>query len=193
MAKPKPLLGVDLDGCLYDFDSAARAVLRLHGCKVDAHVSTYWDSLKDEVGPVAWRWMWENEHARRDIFRSGPPYQDGIKGVRQLEQIVDIAIITHRPLDVADITLSWLGERKLHPRAVHHAAGMDKSTVAECIAYVEDRGDNAVEIAAAMGGPVFVPRRAWNEGLEEVEGLRYFERWGEVTKWVRSYLTRGSA
>ena len=182
----KPLLGCDIDGVLYDFDSAARAILRQYGHNIPAVESAHWNGLEDEVGFDAWARMWSHSASRRELFRGGPAYISGVKTCRRLQQIVDLVIITHRPLDVADITMRWLANQKITPRALHFAGGRDKGAVEQrCIGYVEDRADNAREIAETTGCPVFVPRRPWNVGLDDDGLITYFDDWRVVEKWAK--------
>lgn len=185
----KPKIGVDIDGVLYPFDLAARTLLRLRGVDVNvADDAQYWNHTAEIVGREAWEWIWGP--GRRQVFEAAPPYPGAIKAMRRLENDVRIVYVTHRPLDVAHITLRWLAYHKLNPHAVIHASGENKSQYAEgCIAFIEDRAENAREIADATDAEVWVPCRTWNTDVGTMTdvtrpNLRTFTDWKEVTEWV---------
>lgn len=181
----KPLFGVDIDGVIYDFIGAACSVLRQMGHTVHYEDVTHWHALNELVGDRAMDRLWSTKALRRELFRGGPAHLDAVKAVRRLEQVVDLCFITHRPLDCADVTMAWLAEQKLHPRALHFASGMDKGAVAACIGYVDDRTDNAHQIATAPHAPkVFVPARPWNTDVD-LELAELFTDWKVVETWVR--------
>ena len=183
----KPLLAVDIDGVLYDFISATCSLLRQDGYVVSYDDITHWHALESIVGKAANAKLWEGD-TRRELFRAGPAHLDSVAACRRMAQYVDLAIITHRPLDCADITMRWLADHHIHPRELHFAAGRDKGTIADCIGYIDDRGDNAIEIAETTGRRVWVPRRPWNGDLPEkmgAGGIRYFDSWGVVEDWVK--------
>lgn len=200
MNPPRKLkIGVDIDGVLYPFDLAARSLLHLRGVDVRvADDAEYWNHTAALVGKDAWEWIWGP--GRRQVFESAPPYPGSIKAMRQLEQLVRIVYVTHRPLDVAHVTLRWLAYHKLNPHAVIHASGEKKSQYAtDCIAFIEDRADNAREIADATDAQVWVPCRTWNSDVGTVpedvarQNLRTFTDWKEVTEWVRQRIQDSAA
>ena len=180
---------------IYPFDLAARNMLHLNGhdVKTGDNISQYWDHLPEEVGEDAMNWLWGA--GRRDLFESAPPYPGSIKAIRKIEQRARIMFLTHRPLDVAHVTMRWLAKHKLNPHMLIHAAGVPKSEYVlntGCVAFVEDRSDNAREIDANTDAQVFVPYRGWNQDImeEPYSSIIMFDDWDVVVDYVIS-LTGG--
>jgi uncharacterized HAD superfamily protein len=194
---PMPLFGCDIDGCVYPFIFAARSLFNLRGLDVEVSIDAdvHWDTLQAQVPPEEWEWLWGA--GRKTVFDSSAPYPGSTSALRQIQGMCRVKYVTHRPLDVAHVTMNWMAKHKLTPYALMHTPGEPKSQHAkDCIAFVEDRPDNAMEIAIACPHvQVFVPRRPWNlvletepeYGQQPVPGnITLFDDWKEVVAWVRA-------
>jgi uncharacterized HAD superfamily protein len=184
----KPKLGIDLDGCVYPFSIACRMVLNLHrGYSLPVVECEYWNHIENEIDPADWKWVWGA--GMRLIYDAAPAYPGAIEALRELEQHVRLVIITARPLDVADLTLRWIADQRIHPYAVLHPRPKSKAVTApDCIAYVEDRPENVLELADETDGTVLVPRKPWNTSVHNLgrDDVVVFDEWREVTAWVQT-------
>lgn len=196
----KPIIGCDIDGVLYPFIVAARLYFHMRGHEVEVAVDadTHWNRLQEQVPASDWNELWST--GRKEVFDSAAAYPGSIKAMRQIEQMCRVKYITHRPRDIAHVTMNWMAKHKLNPYALMHTPGEAKGPlVQDCIAFIEDRPDNAIEIGRALedrsydpifpsDNPVWVPRRPWNDGaFTDGEGydVRVFDDWKEVVAWVR--------
>lgn len=191
----RPVLGCDIDGCIYPFIFAARSLFSLRGLDVEVSqdADTHWDRLQEQVPPHEWEWLWGP--GRKELFDCAAAYPGSVKALRQLQQLCRIKYVTHRPLNVAHVTMNWMAKYKLTPYALMHTPGEPKSTHAvDCIAFIEDRTDNAVEIAERCPHvQVLVPRRPWNEVIHGGTGnIQHFNEWEEVVAWVKAATRRTS-
>ena len=192
-----PVVCVDLDGCVYPFDVAARTLLHLDGNPVAlGDIAEKWDHIIEEVGREAWGTVW-GKH-RQQVMDCAPPYPGSIKALHRIEQKAMLRIVTHRPRDIAYVTMAWLAKYHISPYQLIHCPGEPKSLYAQdAMAFVEDRADNAIEIAAnAPMCSVWVPKRGWNAQLmesPEYEGLfdgetppllGFFDDWAKFADWV---------
>jgi uncharacterized HAD superfamily protein len=185
---PKPLLGCDIDGVIYPFTVAARTLLRMRGndVVVSEDADKYWNHLPDVVPAEEWRWLWNS--GRKQVFDMAQPYPGSITALKQIEQLCRIKYVTHRPADCARITMDWMARQHLNPYSLMHTPGEPKSPHAvDCIAFIEDRVDNAVEIAENTDAQVFVPRRSWNDGRVP-QHIIMFDDWEVVVSWVRRQI-----
>jgi hypothetical protein len=193
----KPKIGVDLDGVVFAFDLGACLALKLHGEPIEVRESTRWDEIKEYVSADSWQWLW-NEGVR-DAFNFAPTYPGVPAALREIQTMMDMVIITHRPRNVIDITLRRLAELRLQPVAVHHIQGQDKSLISpDCVAYIDDKPSNVTALAGAHDVPVFMPRKPWNAELHLVGSgmvmgnetrpfdIRPYDNFNEVTEWVRA-------
>lgn len=180
-------IGIDIDGVLYDWDGAARDILRGLGHELSAH-SSHWNHIEDEVGKEAWKRLWQGD-LRRELFEVGRVYPQALEAVRFLQRGYDIAFITSRPRDVTDITLRWLAGLKLRPWAVFHVGTTSKAGIVDAVAFIEDREENAHELKDAHPeAVVFAPDRPWNTKTRD--DIVKFADWQEVVKWAKQRKTR---
>lgn len=193
MTRVKPKLGVDLDGCVYSFDYGCRSQLKLRGNDIDVRESNHWNEMAEEVSKSEWEWVW-NEGCQA-VFETAPEYPGMVSMLKRVQSRVDLIIITHRPLRVANVTLRRLGEAGLTPAAVIHCAGSDKSAIAsDCIAYIEDRPENVLDLATVLQVPVFMPRRPYNEEYHAphfgpLDNIHPYDDPKEIESWLMKHLT----
>jgi len=195
VARPmKPFVGVDLDGCLYNWDATARELLQNRGVIIPSDPSQYWDQIRDQITEKDWKWLWSSRGARQRLFEDGSSFPDGIGAVRELQDSANIVIVTKRPRDVTPATLRWLADQELLPHTVVHVPpGSHKHEIMpRCATYVEDNPSYAEGLAGNLGVTVHLPRRTWNEELHfSSDGLiRPFDRWSEVTQWVKKHIVK---
>ena len=190
MPNTKPKVLIDIDGCIYPFSTAARYLLHLHGVDVPVRQCAYWGELEDAVGKEHMDWLWGE--GRRELFDSSQPYPGSIRALHIIEQHARLKLVTHRPLDIAHVTMGWLARYKINPYELIHASGEPKSVYAKgCIMAMDDNSENAREIADGTGLPVWVPNRAWNEDIGDqlddnhARDIRKFDGWAEVSDWVQ--------
>lgn len=190
--KPRGRFGLDLDGVVFAFDIGACLALKMHGVDIDVRESTSWNDIKERVSDDAWKWLW-NEGVR-EAFALAPVYPGVAAEVRQIQDVMDVIVITHRPRSVVDITLKRLGELGFRPNEVHHIQHGDKALITRCDAYVDDKPENVLGLALAHDVPVFMPRKPWNSDYHEPHALnqanetdiRVYDDFREVTQWVRA-------
>lgn len=191
--KVRPKFGLDLDGVVFAFDIGACLALKFgRGVDIDVRESTCWNDIKERCSPQDWKWLWDS--GVRRAFEYAPIYPGVPTQLRQIQESVDLIVITHRPRKVIDITLRKLADIGLRPVAVHHVQGQDKSHIADdCIGYVDDKVENVIDLATTHDVPVFTPRKGWNRllwdptPLDEPVGMdiRPYDNFEEITQWVR--------
>jgi hypothetical protein len=185
----RPKLGVDLDGVVFAFDIGACVALKMfRDVDIDVRESSHWNDIQERCSTSDWRWLW-NE-GTRVAFDLAPAYPNVGTHLRTIQEMMDLVIITHRPRSVIDITLRKLAELRLRPIAVHHVQGYDKAHVApDCIAYIDDKVENVLNLADECRVPVFMPKKPWNELLHvaDVRGsrdIRPYDDFKEIVQWV---------
>ncbi|MGH4015840.1 MAG: 5' nucleotidase, NT5C type [Pseudonocardiaceae bacterium] len=137
---PALRIGVDLDGVVADFVSGwvqrynAEFGTRLRACDaVEWHAAvrlTHFTSTGE-----FWRWARHAGRGGRSLFRDLPRYPGAVEGLRGLQRLAHVVIITTKPQWAVADTLAWLGDLDLPLREVHVTG--DKTAV-ECQVYVED-------------------------------------------------------
>lgn len=190
--KPRVKLGLDLDGCVFAFDIGACTALKMHKePNIEVRESECWDDIKARVSHDSWQWVW-NEGCRF-AFENAPAYPGVATQLHIIQDIADIIVITHRPRAVADITMKRLAELGIRPVVMYHVPGGNKAELCNyCDAYVDDKPSNVHDLAA-LGVPVFMPKKPWNfelhhpdpDGREDIRPYTDFE---EVTRWVRAKI-----
>ena len=187
--KSSPIVGVDIDGCLYPFDVAARTLLALDGVDVpQGDVAEKWNHLASQVTAEEWESIWAKH--RREVMDSAPPYPGSIKALHRMEQIARLVLLTHRPRDVAHATMRWLAKYGINPSMLIHASGESKASYVRemhMLAFIDDRSETVREVIEETDTVVWMPRRGWNEDVQTVgqtRSLRFFDDWSDVADWV---------
>lgn len=193
--------GIDLDGVVYQWSPTAREMLKETFGVVIGESQT-WNWIKDHTTPIQWRWLW-TEAVARGLFARGDAYPGAIETLRDLMARGDeLVILAHRPPGAWMDTLRWLESYEVVPSEMHlYGNGGDKGLV-PCDWYVEDRLDNALQIAATVFGSgrmvnrsVYLMDRPWNRDTDALVGaakgwLRHVTRvtgWHELRRKVGLY------
>lgn len=182
-------VGVDMDGCVYNFTAALR-------CWVHLSTGRPFDTLPD---PVTWtgyvdQWGLSPDEFRtcfRDAINAGIMFRHGIAYPGAIEALWDLRAAGHRLHIVTDRLLpgaedaavantkAWLAEHNVPFDTLRF--GHDKTAVAmDC--FIEDRPENHDALAGAGGYPVLMDRpynashparrvRDWAEFVAVVDAL----------------------
>jgi 5'(3')-deoxyribonucleotidase len=138
---------------------------------------SFWNWPKTVVKNNDWQWLW-SEGVRSGLFRYGHLYKGSIEGIRALNKIGDVIIITHRPRNAVQDTLDWLAYQRLPFMEVNLLTnGEPKSSVPHCDLYVDDKPENIVDFLTNVPEATsLLWTRPWNAEKSAAE----FER---VTSW----------
>jgi len=179
-------LGLDLDGCVYDFVGAFRTWLgRPELPEPDRwEIWEAWGLSREE-----WRAAFREGVATGAIFAAGRPYRGAVEAVRYLAgRGWEVHVVTHRlRLDEFEDgqalldTYRWLRRWEVPYETLTFAA--DKATV-PCDVYVEDSLANARALAAA-DHPVALLDRPWNRTDEELSERVLRCTWEELVDRLR--------
>lgn len=185
-------IGLDIDGCMYQWDKTARYMLREvlpnSPYKRDGplgHASLHWDYIMQNVDPAHWKWLW-TEGVRLGLFRHGHLFPGAIQAVRALAELGDVVVITHRPKAAVDDTLAWLAFQQLPLSGVHLLTEQEpKSNVQpRCDVYLDDRPENCTDLGEHTYGSVALMDRPWNQGFE-TPIVHRVHSWPEFVMWVK--------
>jgi 5'(3')-deoxyribonucleotidase len=149
--------------------------------------STSWEYIKDHIDPEHWDWLW-TEGVRLGLFRHGHMYPGTIKAVRDLNDMGDVIIITHRPRAAVLDTMDWLTYHRLPVAGVHILTGGEpKSSVKHCDFFIDDKPENCIDMLQHSSTVVAMPTREWNSTflhpkVEVVSGLDEFVKLVEHSK-----------
>ncbi len=183
-------IGLDLDGCVYQWDKTARFMLRNilpdSPYKEDPALkreSQYWDYIKAVVDPEHWEWLW-TEGIRLGLFRYGHLYPQAVQSIRDLAEEHEIVLITHRPRAAITDTLAWLGLLNLPLSGLHLLTNQEpKSRVQpQCDVYLDDKVDNILDLhrntkakmVCLMGQPWNKEYAGWSNRIERVHNWPQF-------------------
>lgn len=177
-------IAVDMDGCIYNFNSVLREWL----------VGKGWDrdTMPDpEIYDLHEAWNLSNAQLQEEMaaatraglmFRHGMTYHDGAEGVRDLGLAGHQIIVNSARLlpEISDTcraaTVQWLRDNDLHPDGVHLARGAhpaDKLGVAFDL-LIDDHAEN-VRVARAAGRHAVLLDRPWNKEHTDVPRATYPE------------------
>lgn len=157
-------IGVDLDGCVYDFVGDFRTWVHAHtGKPLDVMPDAEtWNFFADQWGLTLAEYLdlLAVGVRRGEVFRNGNPIPGALKHLRNLARLGhELHIVTNRPQDGArENTLHWLALWRVPFTSLTFAA--DKTCVPVDV-FIEDNVDNATALEAA-GTPAIVFDQAWN-------------------------------
>ena len=168
--------GVDIDGVLYDWDTASRALLAERwGVSLPISISYYatrdalCERLGTATGNLAWSWLFTAPAQQAGLWRWNP--MPGVfEALNRLRLHFEVAIITKRPRIAAGDTFRWFVDRGFTPDSLtllEPSSGRSKAEV-PCDWYVDD-SPAIVEDLAKQGKRVYLFDQPWNQGCEAGE------------------------
>jgi len=176
------LIGIDIDGTLYDWTKAVnQAVVAQFGIP-DPGPHTSWDYLKDLLGgDDRWAWIWSNEAAPYVFGAEGMLYDGCQRVVNDLCREHDVHFCTHRnPAKTGAVTARWLNGHFQGYRGLHVLDnGVSKSDVMDWDVFIDDKTETIAEFMENTVVDVLVPTRDWNAGYKH-RNLKRFDRWADV-------------
>lgn len=184
-------IGVDLDGVVYKWSDTARYLLKWKfGLEIGE--SLHWDYIVERCTDQQWKWLWEADEdggIGRGLFRHGHCYKGSFEALKELDQLGDIVIITHRPKTALTDTLDWLSFQQVPASTVHvmYREEAKSSVKPECGIYVDDKASNVIDLHENTGGKVVLWNRPWNLAEQktlskEIEIINTWNDFIELTK-----------
>jgi len=171
------LIGLDVDGVLYRWGKAARAVMvERFGVEVSEEE---WFG-EDHCTPQQWAWMWSDEGVDR-VFSEGRAFPGAIAFVRNLETLGQVHLLTAVPPNGEAARRRWFRRRGLDhlplhvvklPRKLDGVMPAKKSDVVllknkpQADVYIDDNPGNCVELARNTDALVILVDHSWNRGPE---------------------------
>ncbi|MDE3073823.1 MAG: hypothetical protein KGJ86_00205 [Chloroflexota bacterium] len=156
-------IGLDLDGVVYDFDSAFRRMVRLVYA-IELPVATSWNSHKEVLlqkgREDVWDFMW-NAGVEEGLFYRGLAYPGAIEASTYLATVGKLVAITSRPTNARYDTFRWLSENRVPTDEVHIVHEEPKSSI-PCDLYIDDGPHNAADLLVNTDAMVLLWDRPWN-------------------------------
>lgn len=203
------LIGLDLDGIVYQWDSTARFMLRHHISSEGRQPATElffpsldYNSIQSMVTEEDWQWLW-TDAITDGLFRYGHVEQGAMEGVRDLANLGDIVVITSRPKAAVNDTIGWLAMmfgRIPLAGVVIQSNGQNKSDVHPTPnVYIDDMPHIADDILDRTHSSLVMLDQPWNQGYEGgpeelfLRRLRLFRAkgWTDVVRAVKSIKEAG--
>lgn len=156
-------IGLDMDGVVVDWQSAAVRMMNERGYDLDVSDWKYWNWLKDQIKPKDWEWLW-NKGARRS-YQIPVPFPGAVDFVLKLMRKGDVVVLTSRPQGTWKDTIDWWFRYVgVAPSGFNFfESGYDK-TLVPCDFLIEDNLNNANAYAEAYpNATVILLNRPWNE------------------------------
>lgn len=164
--------GIDIDGVMYMFDKTARYMLRTEkGYTRDqlGRPSRYWNEIKDIVSNNDWQWLWTGG-VKNGLFRYGHLFTGSIEAIRELNELGDCVVMTHRPRNAVQDTLDWLSYLNLPFMEVHLMTNGEQKSAVKCDLYVDDKPENCVDFNDNTNGIPLLWTRESNGDWDEDSG-----------------------
>lgn len=195
----KPLIGIDFDDILYDFYSTLLHYHALvHGGNykreqmIQYEVQHLWGGTPQEAMSLIMEFL------ETDAHHNGPLVVGAKEGIRELQKIARMMIVTSRPRSSEGVTrrllelhfpgvfedvvfISHYGSSKGHKLTKGHVC-KEKGIQA----FVEDALHNA-ESVASVGVPVVLLDAPWNQGPLPV-GVTRVHNWNEIVSAIKKVL-----
>lgn len=193
----RPRVGIDLDGCVYDFERTARYMLRAQfHYRKDGPMgspSTHWDYIEEHVQPEEWQWLW-NEGVKNGLFKHGHLFTGAIEGLKGLSYFGDLVVITHRPAKAVQDTLEWLAYNRFPLREVHILTEQQPKSSVPCDIYIDDGPHVLRELKAnayinGIKSTVVRMERPWNSQ----SGGNSVSSWDDAVQFVQEDIEEWSA
>lgn len=182
-------IGVDLDGVVYSYQSAACHLLNTYrGYNLDWRDWNTWDWIHQVSTKEDQQWLM-SEGITKGLFRYGHIQKNAIEGIGGLREMGhDIVFITHRPPAAVQSTLDFLSYARLSPSAVHILSNEEPKKSIECDVYVDDKPQTIADIVVNTPKHGILYAQRWNRGVVAGEGSceRFYRAYGwmDVVKRV---------
>lgn len=180
-------IGIDLDGCCYDFASALRTwLVSRHGYRPqDLPDAEVWDFFKDQWGLSTSDFLaYCAEGVDAGVlFRHGAPFPGAVDALAALKGTGHtLHVVTNRSFGSRSVenTAGWLGEHGIPYHSLTFAA--DKTTV-RTDAFIEDNVEN-YQALDAIGVRVFLMDRPWNRHLVNARRVASWWDFVRAIEWV---------
>lgn len=176
MTVTKPLIGLDVDGVLYRWGKAVRAVmLDKYGLDIP---EDEWFS-KEHCTAEQWDWIWSKEGVEL-VFGSGEPFPGAVEFVSKLREVASVRILTACPPLAQDARVKWLRKHGIlydelawvDPPAKNDgiSAAHKSAVMPHCDYYIDDNPGNCVELSKNTNATVILVDHSWNRD-EKFENL----------------------
>lgn len=192
----RPRIGVDLDGVVYDWQGAYTYLVNRHR---GANLSTdleWWDDwhapdryLTDD--DLAWVW---GEGVDLGLFRYGHVLKGAIDGLRDLAELGDVEVVTHRPREALRDTLYFVAGLPDVLSGVHFLTRAEPKSSVGCDVYVDDAPHVALELWTEAR-PCVLFDQPWNRHLPAADDRSLITRaygWAQVPDLVTTALDEWS-
>lgn len=187
MALDKLTLGIDIDGVLVDY---ANMMLPLLSDVCRRPVSypdlSCWDigealNISDETVEYIWQQVLGS-----DLLLNARPIDGAVTGMSELSRH-EIWIITSRPPDMEEMTMSWLNNWRIKYDYIVFENEKHKISTRQSIdIFVEDNLEQARAIAEA-GIASLLYDQPWNQSTSLPEKCTRIYNWGSVLNFVDMY------
>ena len=185
------IIGVDIDGVMYNWEKTARYMLRTmkgYGEGALSYPSDSWDYVKQNVSKDDWKWIWSGA-IKLGLFRHGHLITGAIEGVRSLhERGHKLLVVTHRPSHAVQDTVDWIGYQRLPFSGVHILTNQEPKSLIEADILIDDKPSNLFDWHEKRGTciryvqpwneredysayPRIIPARGWEEVVQVVDAL----------------------
>jgi len=192
--KNKTVLGIDVDGCLANFNEAFRAV-QIRTSKRDLFPAkwaddqiTCWNWPTDQYGYTKeeYKSAWEQVWASDKFWAQLTPYPDTIRFFKSIRPISDdIYFITQRAgRSVKRQTENWLKRYGAGEIPTVLISG-DKAGCCEALGithYIDDKDENCLDVQSKSGANVTMLARGWNHEQIGIPRIDKLEEWVEEVR-----------
>jgi len=180
-------LGIDIDGVIADYANIMLPLLS-DVCKrpVSYHDLSCWDigealNISGETVDYVW-----NQVLGSDLLLNARPIDGAITGMSGLSRH-EIWIITSRPPDIEEITVSWLNNWRIkYDYIVFENEKHQISTRQNIDVFVEDNLEQACAIAE-VGVDSLLFDQPWNQAATLPEKCTRIYNWNSILHFVDSY------
>lgn len=177
---PQLRVGIDLDGVVADFVTGWISRYNAEfGTRLRVADAVEWHAAArmTHFGSMSRFWDWARTAGpdERTLFRDLPVYPGAVDGLRALQRLAHVVIVSTKPKWAVSDTLGWLGDLGLPLREVHITD--DKAGV-ECAMYVEDSTHHLSQLRRRHPGSVVCRWvRPWNS---PIDGCLDVDSWADV-------------
>ncbi len=196
-------IGVDCDGVLYHWERTARYMIRREMNEIGDPIpdelyrsSTHWDMIKNVIEPYYWTWLW-TDAVRHGLFRYGHVIGGSLEGMRALDSLGKIFIVTSRPPAAVKDTIAWLSlmTDKVDLSGIHILTdGQNKSSIMdlEALDVLIDDGLHNIDDVALNDHAAIIFDQPWNQIKLEDQFDHVYRAygWREVVETV-AMMKRG--